>query len=77
MGEPTKNVTTLTINVRELRRQITAVTEPALEPEQQKAIDEAARQEDKLSEVIRVLITHSAQLGCSVRSLAIEDSKTP
>jgi len=77
MGEPTKNVTTLTINVRELRRQITAVIEPALEPEQQKAIDEAARQEDKLSEVIRVLITHSAQLGCSVRSLAIEDSKTP
>jgi len=73
MGESTNDVTTLTIIVPELRRQITAVIEPALEPEQQRAVDEAARQEDKLSEVVRVLITHSAQLGRSVRSLAIED----
>ena len=75
MGEPTNNVTALTITVPELRRQITAVIEPALEPEQQMAVDEAARQEDKLSEVVRVLISHSAQLGRSVRSLEIEDSK--
>ena len=74
MGDPAENVTTLTIPVPELRRKITAVIEPALEPEQQKAVDEAARKEDKLSDVVRVLIVHAAHHGCSVRSLAIEDT---
>jgi hypothetical protein len=73
MGESTKSVTTLTVPVPELKRTITAVIEPALEPEQQKAVDEAARQAHALSEVVRVLITQSAQHGRSVRSIAVED----
>ena len=75
MAQPTNNATTLTITVPELRREITAVIEPGLEPDQQRAVDEAARRENTLSEVVRVLITHSAHLGRSVRSLAIEDAR--
>jgi hypothetical protein len=75
MGEPATNVTTLTVPVPELRRQIIAVIEPALEPEQQKAIDEEARKAHALSEVVRVLMVHAAQHGRSVRSIAIEDSR--
>jgi hypothetical protein len=73
MGESTKSVTTLTVPVPEQKRTITAVIEPALEPEQQKAVDEAARQAHALSEVVRVLITQTAQHGRSVRSIAVED----
>ena len=74
MAEPPKNVTSLTIPVPELRRTITAVIEPALEPGQQEIIDEEVRKKQALADVVRVLIVHSAQLGRSVRSLAIEDA---
>ena len=74
MGDPAKSVTILTIPVPELRRHITVVIEPALEPEQQKTVDEAARKADKLSEVVCSLMIHAAHHGCSIRSIAVEDS---
>jgi hypothetical protein len=73
MAEPDKNTTTLKIPVPALRRCITAVIEPALQPEQQQAVDAAARKEHELKDVVRVLMTHTAHHGCSVRSIGIED----
>ena len=74
MSEPDKNATALTIPVSQLRRHITAVIEPALEPEQQRAIEEEARKAEALSDVVRVLMIHAAHHGRSVRSIAIEDT---
>jgi hypothetical protein len=65
-----KGVTTLAIPVA--HDVVTAIFEPPLDPEQQRAVDEATRKAREVSGAVRVLIAFAAQHG---RTLSIETDR--
>lgn len=74
MDGESENATKLSIAVGP--EEVIAVFKPALTPEEQQAIDEAARETARqarhIAEVVRVLMIHASKHG---RTLAIETSQ--